>query len=29
MSPVMETGVHTDFVSDITNNGHKTLIAVR
>jgi len=29
MNPVMESAVHTDFVSDITDNGHKTVIAVR
>lgn len=29
MAPVMEVNVHSDFISDITDNGHKTLIAVR
>ena len=29
MSPVMEVSVHSDFISDMTDNGRKTLIAVR
>ena len=29
MNPVMESDAHTDFVSDMTDNGHKALIAVR
>ena len=29
MAPVMEVNVHSDFISDITDNGHKTLIVVR
>ena len=29
MVPVMEVNVHNDFISDMTDNRHKTLIAVR
>ena len=29
MAPVMEVNVHSDFISDMTDNGRKTLIVVR
>lgn len=29
MSPVMKVDVHSDFISDMTDNGRKTLITVR
>ena len=29
MAPVMEVSVHSDFISDMTDNGHKMLITVR
>ena len=29
MAPVMEINVHTDFISDLTDNVQKTLITVR